>query len=326
MPRKWCYAVSSFLGIAMVALIAITYRNLPEWNPEWVISLSTSPERVLRACEWTVRHSTTSSDRVSRASEWVIRNSSDPEHVLRAASVASNGHFEATPALQNLLGERFADFLVQKLSDPDEVVKEEAACILAHSDHPRAEEALRDAYLRGQSEDMKLSLVFFLGWTATDRSREFLTGILEHRIAGPRWSALRALSRSSITDRYEIISQYLNDPDEDVRKQVKKAFQRKLENEFAAQVAKIAKSQIFPLARRLAETHRGDVPLEQLPKELAGRPIRWGRIYDGVLDLRFEDNKSGLLINPSGANAFPVINRYLIGGDGVNGITPYLVL
>ncbi len=268
--------------------IAITYFMLPAWLPEWTIHHSASPDRV-----------------------------------LRAAYFAFNGHFEATPALKKLLGDGFDDFLLRKLAGSDETEKEEAACILAHSDDPAAEEALIETYLKGQTEEMQSSLVFYLGWTATDRSREFLTSILDGRIIGPRWSAIRALSNSSILDRYEIISLYLNDADERVRDQAEHALKYKLEEEFADQIAAMAESELFPLAKRLAQAHRGAVPANDLPSELAGRKIRWGCIQDGCLDLRFDDDKTGLLINPEGMNTFPAINRYLIGGGNTEGISPY---
>jgi hypothetical protein len=55
--------------------------------------------------------------------EWVIKHSTSPERVLRAASFAFNGHFEATPVLKKILGDRFRDFLLQKLSDSDLTAK-----------------------------------------------------------------------------------------------------------------------------------------------------------------------------------------------------------
>jgi hypothetical protein len=151
--------------------------------------------------------------------DWVINHSASPERVLRASHFASNGHFEATPALKKILGDEFDDFLLQKLSDSSYVAREEAACIFAYSHDPAAEEALIEAYLKEESEDVQRSLLFYLGWTATKTSREFLISILDGRIGGPRWSALRTLSRSSVPDRYEIITQYLDDPDEEVRDQ-----------------------------------------------------------------------------------------------------------
>jgi hypothetical protein len=181
------------------------------------------------------------------------------------------------------------------------------------------------AYLQEKSQDMQRSLVFYLGWAATDHSREFLTGILERRIEGPRWSALRALSMSSITNRYETISQYLNDSDEQVRQEAKDGLRYKLEEEFENQIADTAESLLFPLGRKLVATHQGEVPLEELPQDLAGRRIRWGMIRDGALDIRFEDNQTGLLINPSGASTFPVISGYFVGGGRTKGISPYSV-
>lgn len=286
--RKHRRMVLSAGLLAGCLCIAITYLMLPEWSPEWVITHSTSPERVLRASHF-----------------------------------AFNGHFEATPALKKLLGDEFDDFLLQKLSGSDSAAREEAACILAYSHDPAAEGALIEAYLQGKSEDLQLSLLFYLGWTATDHSRGFLTDILNRRIKGPRWSALRTLSMSSITDRYETISQYLNDPDKEVREEAEDAFKRKLEEEFEDKVAGIAESQLFPLARKLVAAHQGNVPAEELPQDLAGRRILWGFIRDGILDLRFDDKKTGLLINPAGRNTFPMINRYFIGGGSTEGISPY---
>ena len=182
--RKHCRALL-YAGLAAGCLFAVTaYVMLPAWMPDWVINHSTSPNRI-----------------------------------LRAAHFAFNGHFEATPALRKILGDEFDDFLLQKLSAPDDATKDEAACIFAYSHDPSAEKALIDTYLRGQSEDLQLGLLLYLGWIGTDTSRELLTGILDHRINGPRWSALRSLSMSSITGRYEIITQYLDDPDEKVRAQ-----------------------------------------------------------------------------------------------------------
>ena len=172
-------------GLAAGCLFAVTaYVMLPAWLPEWVINHSTSPKRVLRASHF-----------------------------------AFNGHFEATPALKHILGDEFDDFLQHQLSDSSDAVRDEAACILAYSHDPAAEEVLIEAYLKEQSEDMQLSLLLYLGWTATEASRELLISILDRRVAGPRWSAIRTLSWSSVPDRYEIITQYLNDPDHKVRKQ-----------------------------------------------------------------------------------------------------------
>jgi hypothetical protein len=285
---KWWYVVFSFVGIAIVTLVA--FHKLPEWKPDWVMKHSTSPERV-----------------------------------FRASCFAFNGHFDATPALKRLLGEDFDDFLEQKLLDPSDEVKEQTACIFAYSDDPRAEKALMDAYLRGQSEDAKRSILFFLGWTATDQSRVFLTDILEGHIAGPRWSAVRALAMSTIRSRYEIISGYVDDPDGKVKKEVELALERKLEDEFEELVAEAA-PEILSLAKRLFHAFEADIPRDQLPKKLGGRAILWGRIHKGVLDLRFDDNKNGLLINPSGSNGFPLINGYLISGGEPNFIAPYRAL
>jgi hypothetical protein len=174
-----------YTGLAAGCLFAvIAYVMLPAWLPDWVINHSTSPKRI-----------------------------------LRAAHFAFNGHFEATPALRQLLGDAFDDFLLQQLSDSGDAAREEAACILAYSHDPVAEEALIEAYQKEQSEDMQRSLLFYLGWTATETSRDFLTSILDGRVDGPRWSAIRTLSWSSIPDRHEIITQYLDDPDEKVREQ-----------------------------------------------------------------------------------------------------------
>lgn len=268
--------------------VAITYVMLPAWLPEWVIGHSRSPERILRA----THH-------------------------------AFNGHFEAAPALKRLLGDEFDDFLLRKLSGSDEATKEEAACILAYSHDPAAEEALIEAYLRTRGEDLQRSLVFYLGWTATEQSREFLTGILDRRIAGPRCSALRSLSWSSIQDRYGIIARYLSDSDRAVREEAEAAFKRKLEEEFEEKIGSTAESILFPLAKRLAEAHQDVVPAAELPREVAGRKILWGRIQNGCLDLRFDDNKTGILINAEGQRIFPAINRYLIGGGNTEGISPY---
>ena len=76
---------------------------------------------------------------------------------------------------------------------------------------------------------MKRSLLFYLGWVATEASRDFLISILDGRIEGPRRSAIRTLSWSSIPDRYEIIVQYLEDPDERVRKEVAEALKERQE-------------------------------------------------------------------------------------------------
>lgn len=270
--------------------VAITYVMLPVWLPDWVIGHSSSPERVLRA----THH-------------------------------ASNGHSEAAPALKRLLGDDFDDFLLRKLAGSDAAAKEEAACILAYSNDPAAEGALIEAYLRGGGEDLQRSLLFYLGWTATEHSREFLTGILDRRIEGPRWSALRSLSWSSIRDRYEIIARYLSDPDGEVREEAEDAFRRKLEEEFEGKIEAMAKSDLFPLAKRLAEAHQGVVPPAELPREVAGRKVLWGRIQGGCLDLRFDDDKTGILINAEGQRSFPAINRYFIGGGRTEGISPYTV-
>jgi HEAT repeat protein len=286
--RKLRYVLVLSALVSIGILIALSYVNLPKWKPEWVIAHSKSPDRI-----------------------------------LRASYFAFNGHFEATPALKNLLGERFDEFLVGKLSDPDDAKREQAACILAYSDDPIAEEALIEAYHRESSEDLKLSILFFLGWTATDKSRDFLVAILERRVEGARWSALRSLGMSSISDRYEAISSYLNDSDKRVREEAESALEIKEEDEFEAELARLAESMLFPLAKGLVGLHQDIVPQEELPRKLAGRALRWGRVYRGVLDLRFEDDKHGILINPSGGNTFPMVNGYLIGGGGVRGITPY---
>ncbi|HOG51893.1 MAG TPA: HEAT repeat domain-containing protein, partial [Lentisphaeria bacterium] len=188
------YRLLLVAGLAAVCLAAIiAYYMLPAWKPEYVISHSTSPDRI-----------------------------------LRASHAAFNGHFDATPALQKLLGDGFADFMLQKLSSTDEATIEEAACIFAYSRHPLAEKALIDTFLRGQSEDLQCRLLLYLGWTSTDASLDFLTGILEHRIKGVRSAALWSLAASSrITGRYEIISQYLQDPDEKVRQEAMEALERR---------------------------------------------------------------------------------------------------
>lgn len=186
-----------YAGLAAGCLFAvIAYVMLPAWLPDWVINHSTSPKRILRASHF-----------------------------------AFNGHFEATPALKKILGDQFDDFLLQKLSAPDDATIGEAASILAYSRHPSAEKALIATYLEGQSEDLQLSLLLYLGWIGTDASRDFLTGILERRIPGPRWSALRSLSMSDITGRYEIISQYINDPDERVREQAEDSLKDRQEEQ-----------------------------------------------------------------------------------------------
>lgn len=286
--RKLRYVLVLSVLVAIGILIALSYVKLPKWKPEWVIKHSNSPDRV-----------------------------------LRASYFAFNGHFEATPALKNLLGERFDEFLVEKLSDPDDAKRKEAACVLAYSDDPVAEEALIDAYHRESSDDLKLAILFYLGWTATDESRDFLVDILERRVKGARWSALRSLGRSSISDRYETISSYLRDSDERVREEAESSLERKEKDEFEADLARLADLMLFPLAKRLVGLHQDIVPQEELPRELAGRGLRWGKVYRGVLDLRFEDDKHGILINPSGGNTFPMFNGYLIGGGGVRGISPY---
>jgi hypothetical protein len=178
-------------GLAAGCLAAmIVYHMLPVWRPDYVISHSTSPERILRASHF-----------------------------------AFNGHFQASPALEKILGDAFGDFLVQKLSSSDDATIDAAAWILAYSCHPSAEKALIETFLRGHSEDLQVRLLRYLSWTCTDSSREFLTGILEHRIKGVRSAALRALAASSITGRYEIISPYRQDPDEKVRKEAKEALE-----------------------------------------------------------------------------------------------------
>jgi len=175
-----------YTGFAAGCLFtAIAYVMLPAWLPDCVINHSTSPKRI-----------------------------------LRAAHFAFNGHFEATRALKKILGDKFDDFLLRELSDSSDAIRTEAACIFAYSRDPVAEEALIDAYLKEQSENVRRSLLFYLGWTATGTSRDFLISILDGRVAGPRWSAIRTLSWSSVPDRYEIITQYLDDPDGKVREQV----------------------------------------------------------------------------------------------------------
>lgn len=149
-----------YSGLAAVCLFAvIAYVMLPAWLPDWVISHSTFPNRI-----------------------------------LRATHVAFNGHFEATPALKQILGDEFDDFLLQHLYDSNEAARDAAALILAYSQNPVAEEALVGAYLKEQSDDVKLSLLHYLGWIATEASREFLVSILDGRVDGPRWSAIRTLS------------------------------------------------------------------------------------------------------------------------------------
>ena len=84
-----------YAGLAAGCLfLAIAYVMLPAWLPDWVISHSASPERVLRASHF-----------------------------------AFNGHFEATPALKKILGDEFDDFLLQKLSDSSDAARDAAACI-----------------------------------------------------------------------------------------------------------------------------------------------------------------------------------------------------
>lgn len=175
----------SYAGLAAGCLFAvIAYVMLPAWLPDWVINHSTSPKRI-----------------------------------LRASYFAFNGHFEATPALKKILGDEFDDYLLQELSGSSEAARDAAGCILAFSREPAAEEALIGAYLKEQSEDLKRSLLFYLGWIATEASRELLISILDGRVDAPRWSAIRTLSWSSVPDRYGIITQYLDDPDEKVREQ-----------------------------------------------------------------------------------------------------------
>jgi len=184
-------------GLAAGCLFAaVAYVMLPAWRPDWVISHSTSPKRI-----------------------------------LRAAHFAFNGHFEATPALKQVLGDDFDDFLLQHLSDASPAARETAACILAYSRVPAAEEALLRAYRSEECDEVKRSLLFYLGWTATEASREFLLSILDGRVDGPRWSAIRTLSRSSVPDRYEIIARYLDDPDEDVRDQAAWSMKNRLEKQ-----------------------------------------------------------------------------------------------
>jgi hypothetical protein len=283
------YAIVISLLAITGFLIPLSFVKLPEWKPEWVIAHSNSPDRI-----------------------------------LRASFFAFNGHFEATPALISLLGEGFDEFLVEKLSDPDRANREQAACILAYSDAPIAEEALVAAYHRELSEDLKLSILFFLGWTATDKSRSFLEDILEKRIEGARWSALRSLGMSSISERHEIISGYLNDSDERVREEAENALKLELEDKFEADLAELAGSILFPLAKKLVGLYESKVPKAELPEELAGRTLRWGRVFHGVLDLRF-GHDTGILINPTEENTFPMISGYFIGGGSIRGITPYSV-
>jgi len=133
--------------------------------------------------------------------------------------------------LRQVLGDDFDDFLLQHLSDASPAARETAACILAYSRVPAAEEALLQAYRGEECDEVKHSLLFYLGWTATEASREFLLSILDGRVDGPRWSAIRTLSRSSAPDRYEIIARYLDDPDEDVRDQAAWSMKNRLEKQ-----------------------------------------------------------------------------------------------
>lgn len=286
--RRWLVTASAATAALFVASI-VAWHVLPEWRPDHVLETSTSLDRIFRAS--------------------VVRpNSSD----------------RAYQRMQDVAREDVLAYLRDRLRDGDPARRRQAVYLLAEA-APETETDLVSAYHREKDRRVRRTILRVLGWIGRgDDARNLLIGILRGEVEGSRAAAASSLGYSDIPDRWDVLEGYRDDPDGKVREEIKDVFERKREDEFQRCV-EAAAAELIALAKRLVASHDGTVPESELPTELGGRRLLWGRVAAGVLDLRFDSGVDGLLVNPQGKSTFPGLPGYFMGGGGAEGVIKYEV-